>query len=267
MSILNILRRFPLTSFFALAYVWTWLCWWSVVAVSDERITLPFSKESLVTCGQFGPFAAGLLVTWSMAGRAGLSQFFARLFRWRVRPVWLGVSLLFLPATMLLAIFLFAAGDGGVATLRLRDAWDTFPAHFVYLLLLGGPLGEEPGWSGFALPHLQARLGPVLASLWLGLLRAGWHLPLWWIYPPPTSFPLFVAGAVLLQFLFTWLLNHTNGSVLYSVLFHTSLSIASVRLPDLPAYHLWVACLLAMVLVILLCDRRLRLTPRECQAA
>ena len=64
MNVLNTLRRFPLTSFFVLAYIWTWVCWWSVVAVSSGHLSLAFPKERLATCGQFGPFAAGLVVTW-----------------------------------------------------------------------------------------------------------------------------------------------------------------------------------------------------------
>jgi uncharacterized protein len=263
----HLLRRVPVTSFFVLAYAWTWLCWWSVVAASSGHWPLPIPWEWLAMVGQFGPFAAGLLVTWAVSGRAGLREFLGRLVRWRVGPVWLTVSLLLLPATMLLAILVFTSANGTVTTLQPRDSWSTLPIHFVFTLLLCGPLGEEPGWRGFALPRLQARYGSVWASLWLGLLGAGWHLPLWWMYPAPTSFPLFVAGGVLVTFLFTWLFNHTNGSVLYSLIFHTSLSVASVRLPDIPAYPIWVSCLLLLVLIILLCDRRLRLVPQPCQAA
>ena len=57
--------------------------------------------------------------------------------------------------------------------------------------------------------------------------------------------------------LFTWLYNHTRGSVLYSLLFHASMSTASTRLRDVPAYHYWVAILLVAVVGILFCDRRL----------
>jgi membrane protease YdiL (CAAX protease family) len=266
MKLLNTVRRFPLTGFFVLAYAWTWLCWWSVVAASSGQLSLAFPKEWLATLGQFGPFAAGLLVTWAASGRAGLRKWAGRLVRWRVGPVWLAVSVLLLPATMLLAILLFASANGTMATLRFRDTWATLPTHFIFTLLLAGPLGEEPGWRGFALPRLQVRYGSVWASVWLGLLSAGWHLPLWWMYPAPTFYPLFVVGAVLLNFLFTWLFNHTHGSVLYSLVFHTSLSLASVRLPDVPAYPLWVPCLLSVVLIILLCDRRLHAVPHACQA-
>jgi uncharacterized protein len=257
LNFLGVLRRFPLTSFFVFAYGWTWLCWWSVVAASSGLLTLPVPKEDLATIGQFGPFAAALVVTWVTTARGGLREFLGRLVRWRVSPVWVALSLLLLPATMLAAICLCAWYRGEVATLRFRDTWDTVPAYFIYALLLGGPLGEEPGWRGFALPRLQAKYGPVPASLGLGLLGAGWHLPLWWMFPSPSPYPLFVASAVLLTFLFTWLFNHTGGSVFYSLVFHTSLTVASVRLPDVPAHHVWIPVLLILVLAILLGDRPL----------
>jgi membrane protease YdiL (CAAX protease family) len=46
-------------------------------------------------------------------------------------------------------------------------------------------LAEEPAWRGFALPRLQARYGPLLASLILGLLHALWHTPAYFV--PATS--------------------------------------------------------------------------------
>jgi membrane protease YdiL (CAAX protease family) len=253
-----VIQRFPLSSFFTLAYTWTWLCWWTVYAISAGHFTLPISKEHLATLGQFGPFAAALLVTLATAGRAGVHTFLSSIVRWRARPRWALISLLLLPATMIAAIILYSLlKRGSIDALDFRESWSTLPAHFVYLLLLGGALGEEPGWRGFALPRLQDRCGLLATNVLLGLLHAGWHLPLWWLYPPPCPFPMFVVGAVLLTFLFTWLWNHTNGSVFYSLLFHASLSTASVRLPEMPAYHIWLLCLLAVVLVVAFFDRKL----------
>lgn len=42
-----------------------------------------------------------------------------------------------------------------------------------------GPLGEELGWRGFALPRLHQRFGPVFAAVILGLLWVGWNSPIW----------------------------------------------------------------------------------------
>lgn len=41
-----------------------------------------------------------------------------------------------------------------------------------------GPLGEEPGWRGFAQPRLQSKWSPLASAAILGLVVAGWHVPL-----------------------------------------------------------------------------------------
>jgi membrane protease YdiL (CAAX protease family) len=43
---------------------------------------------------------------------------------------------------------------------------------------LQGSLGEEPGWRGFGLPRLLSDRSPLVATLILGVLVAGWHAPL-----------------------------------------------------------------------------------------
>jgi membrane protease YdiL (CAAX protease family) len=42
---------------------------------------------------------------------------------------------------------------------------------------LSGPLNEEAGWRGFALPRLQEKHSALGSSLFLGFLWACWHLP------------------------------------------------------------------------------------------
>jgi len=84
----------------------------------------------------------------------------------------------------------------------------SFAPTLLSLVLLGG-MWEEPGWTGFALPVLQARHGSrpfgfLRASLVMGLIRAGWHLPLMLVGAIPWFDVLFFSMAV--QFLVSWLL-------------------------------------------------------------
>src|SRR5262249_52349042 len=53
----------------------------------------------------------------------------------------------------------------------------TYLIWFLIIAIIGGPLLEEAGWRGFALPRLQPRYGPLVGTLILGLLWALWHLP------------------------------------------------------------------------------------------
>ena len=95
--------------------------------------------------------------------------------------------------------------------------------------VIGGPLGEEPGWRGFALPRLQAQLGPLAATLLLGVLWAGWHFPQF-LMPEwadqnggvtAESVSVFVATVMAICVIMTWIFNHTRGSILLVMIAHS----------------------------------------------
>src|SRR5262245_31185714 len=71
------IKRYPLTSYFVLAYVFAW----SLVLLT--RVSLLFGFLAL-----FGPAAAALIVTASSDGRAGVRALFQRLAIWRVGLRW-----------------------------------------------------------------------------------------------------------------------------------------------------------------------------------
>jgi uncharacterized protein len=90
---------------------------------------------------------------------------------------------------------------------------------------IDGPMGEEPGWRGFALPGLQAGRSPLVATLILAVLVVGWHVPLFFIEEGGLQ-PSVVLGGLLGPFAFTfvatWLFNHTGGSVLMTLVMHAT---------------------------------------------
>src|SRR5438046_8834702 len=136
------------------------------------------------------------------------------------------LSVIFLPGVLAsfqgLAIVIFLPFQGR-APLSLLPSL----VLFVYVFFLGGPLGEEPGWRGFALPRLQRRYGPLVGSLILGTIWAFWHLPLFWAPAwnlPPTilNIVMFVVAAIAFTIVMTWVFNNTRGSLFMAVLVHTS---------------------------------------------
>jgi hypothetical protein len=116
------------------------------------------------------------------------------------------------------------------------------------LALIAG-LGEEPGWRGFALPRLETRLAPLLATALLGFVWAMWHLPLVFVDPRfPHGFTS-IAPQILLAlltmltiFFYTWVYNRTQ-SVLLCMLLHGSFNAAIGLLPAsfevLQGGHTW----------------------------
>jgi membrane protease YdiL (CAAX protease family) len=87
-------------------------------------------------------------------------------------------------------------------------------------------VAEEPGWRDFALPRLQQRYGPLPATLILGPLWAGWHLPLfltgWALGHDLATLAEFVVVGVLLSIVITWVFNRTQESLPAAMLVHAS---------------------------------------------
>lgn len=98
-----------------------------------------------------------------------------------------------------------------------------------------GPLGEELGWRGSALPRLQERYSALTSSLLIGVAWTAWHAPLFWA-PAGTTIsgrPVTVAAVgkyalmlVGLSILYTWICNNSRGSVGLAVAFHASWNAA-----------------------------------------
>jgi uncharacterized protein len=113
------------------------------------------------------------------------------------------------------------AGPGGAPTPDWTGlAWSSFVMAFLIRLVnpMDGPLGEEPGWRGFALPRMQARRSPMVSAVILGVLVAGWHLPLVF------ADDLGVIGLVStfsITIFYVWLFNHARGSVLLTLIAHS----------------------------------------------
>jgi len=204
---LSAIRRHPIITFFVLTYVIAW---------------------GFVLFGSFGAFAplvAALIVIPISQGLSGLKELGLRMIRWRVRWYWYAAAI-GLPLAVHLAIvgLNFAAG-AGVPSLSFTSL-TTFLMVFAIRLVnpTDGPLGEHPGWNGVALPGLQG-LGysPLLAAAILAPLVAGWHLPLFFWEPGGLQPSVLVSGLVVtmaVTFWYTWLFNHTRGSILLLVIAH-----------------------------------------------
>jgi membrane protease YdiL (CAAX protease family) len=250
--------------------VLSWALWIPAALVAAGWWHIPLSVTLAGLLGAWMPSLVAILLAGLADGRAGLRLLWRRLTLWRVGGRWYLFALLWPAANSLLATTTATLLGWPAPDFANPPVVSVYPvppealaAGFLPLLpmvfviqFFGSSLGEEIGWRGFALPRLQARWGWLASSLVLGLLWAGWQVPHEWVPGQPVNIAAMVwlvVGMVLSAALYTWLFNHTRGSLLPVLLFHTSqavtgLFLAGVGLPWLESA--WAALLLGLILAV-----------------
>ncbi len=232
----NLMRSFVdrhrIAIFFMLTFIFSWFPWYAGIA--PEVINL-------------GPSVAAFIIVIFVGGKRGLLDFLRPFGRWRASASLWAVAI-FGPAVLYLiglGVYLLLGGEAPPFTM-IRTEMNLIPLYLLVVLMpWQGPVGEEFGWRGFALPNLQNRYGPLIASLGIGVAWGLWHLP--------TLFaPLGVTGALassmgvsrfMLIYVFgttansiymTWLYNRTNASALIAgIVWHASINFwAPILLSD-----------------------------------
>src|ERR687898_3669830 len=218
-SLSSVVRRHPLITFFVLTYALTWLAW-PLWALGLYPIAPVFS---------FAPFLTALVVLAITQGKSGVGGLLSRMVRWRVGIRWY-VAALLIPAgiTLTAAVLNVLLGAQAPSSAELGSWTGLLPIFLAVLLIPGlGGAWEEPGWRGFALPRLQSGRSALFASLILGVLIAGWHLPLMFVGQVHYADLLTIMGAVII---FNWVFNNANGSVLIIMLMHATNNTISGQL-------------------------------------
>lgn len=254
----NWLQHHRLAAFVVLAYAISWSSWPVYALGMMPRMEfLPI-----------GPLAAAVIVIGLAEGRAGYRAWGRRIIRWRVGWAWYAVALL-LPAVLVLVTgsvnMLLGAAAPGLSQLTWTGLLMVVAVRLVNPM--DGPLGEEPGFRGYAVPLLQSARTPLQSAAVLGTVVAGWHVPLivfgsLSLIGLPTTFAI--------TFLYVWLFNRTRGSVLLTILFHISQGTFTVGSygftgPDVPRAEL-IFCVVvaAAALGTILFDRQAwRCAPPE----
>src|SRR5215212_640514 len=83
MHVMSLVRRYPLISFFVLAYALAWWIW----------ILYAFGITFLGPILALGPLLAAIIVTALTGGKAGLKTLLSRMVRWRIGLRWYAAAL------------------------------------------------------------------------------------------------------------------------------------------------------------------------------
>ena len=224
--------------FFATTYVVTWAFFIGAKPMgSGLRVTM-------ILIGSLAPSLVAIAMTARSSGRQGVKELLGRLLKWRVRVRWYVFALGYMAAVKLAVAVIYRVTQG---------RWPHFGAHSIPTILvlivlagiIGGPLGEEIGWRGYALPRLTERFGLAPASVLLGLVWSCWHLPLFFLSVGGDqfgqSFPTYLLQVTALSVAIAWLMGNTGGSLLLAVLMHSAINQTKDLVPSkvVGAHHMW----------------------------
>lgn len=221
-----------LSTFVVLTFGFSWLCWFPII---HSLFSSPFESSlqtlALFFLGAYAPTIVGIALTYFYGKGAGLRALLKRTFSVKIGMSWLCISLLVGPILYATTVFIYVIAGGELGEVN-RGLLPWIPVIFLVSVIFG-PLAEELGWRGFALPLLDHRQHAISASIIIGIIWAGWHAPLFWAktgtaisgFPVDASLvALFFAAVIGSSFIYTWLFNHTNASVFAAIMLHLSMN-------------------------------------------
>jgi membrane protease YdiL (CAAX protease family) len=236
----SFIARHPIASFLALFYGLGWLCFVPPLLGTEGfgilSVDIPLGPFRLLGIAFFAivPF----VVTRIVDGPGSARRLARQVRHVRVGPQWYVIALFGPPAALFLAsIIVKGTAPIGALARNFTSIPTDFLLGLVVLALLGN-LWEETSWTGFLTTRLQARFGPLRASLIVAPLFGLYHFPLFFIigglsdspsHLAIAQFPMYAAFLLIvfsgpMRILLTWLYNSTGGSLPIVALFHASIN-------------------------------------------
>ncbi|CAN5585741.1 hypothetical protein BH11MYX1_BH11MYX1_47960 [soil metagenome] len=214
------IRRSPLV-FFVLAFSFAIPFWLIGAAIGSELLPgLPVAALMAVC-----PALAALVLAHRERGAAGMRSVVERAFDWNriTARGWYAPILLLMPFVSIVAFAVIRAMGTRV------PAPEISVPHTVILcgVFFIAALGEELGWSGYALEPMQQRWGALGASLVLGVLCAVYHyVALAQAHRSVAWIGWWSLGTVATRVVMVWIFNNTGRSVFAVALFHMTLNVS-----------------------------------------
>ncbi|MFC8056399.1 CPBP family intramembrane glutamic endopeptidase [Bacillus cereus] len=233
------LESYPLTSFFVMAYLFSWvvlipfiLSQWGIFP-KTKAFDIFFFANAFV-----GPMLAAYIMFRNLEGKESWKKVKKSIISTKVGLKWYLFTLIVIPAVMFLGMVILSGGMPNFYGIN-SEFFVKYLISFVAIFFLGGPLPEEIGWRGFALPRLQSKFGPLKATLLLSVLWAFWHLPHFLTAAQrggPGSdlsllyihLPIFILLCLPISIILTWVYNCHHGNLFIVMLVHASVNTFSL---------------------------------------
>jgi uncharacterized protein len=249
--------------YIAVTFVWTW-GFWGLGVLLGITMTSPYGIV-IGFMGVIGPMVTGIGFTYLTKNKTGQRDYWWRVIDFkRIGLKWLLIVLLFTPIlNSLSALIDFVLGGTGAVWGESITTFTTNPMALVLSLVFASltPFIEELGWRGYLLDRFQEKRSALMASLIIGLAWALWHLPLFFIEGTyqaslgigTQAFWLFNIAIIPLSFVFTWVYNNTQYSILAAFLLHAMVNFTGELFDITPRANtistfLWIVAALGITL-------------------
>ena len=252
------IRKRAVAAYVLLAYGITWLIAIPLVLSYNGWITLqvPLALHYVLP---FGPLLAALIVSRIVGGSTGLRDILGRMSRWNVDPVWFGIAiysvwgLYLLSSTILLLIGLPVPNLSIFGQVMYMPYLTIIGSWSLWIFTFG--IGEETGWRGFLLPHLQTKHNALTSAILVSIIWAGWHIPMFLYNENLMAMGAFgtvfwVVGLIFGSVLLTWLYNSTKGSILMTAIWHGTFNLFTAAAGQAVAMTSAVISMFVMILVV-----------------
>lgn len=177
-----------------------------------------FPNWSLINFGAFIPMLVALILVYRENGTASMVELLKRPFDYkRIKS-----KMWYLPIFLLIPVTVFVQYELALL-LGLPVSSPYFPnwLPFLFVILFIAAIGEELGLMGYVFEPMQERFGALKASIFLGIIWASYHIPLFgsssvssfWIV-----WQLIYIAAT--RVLFVWIYNNTGKSIFAVVMMH-----------------------------------------------
>ena len=251
---------FPLLLYLLGAFGWTWIIGWTAVFHQKSTI-LQNNIWIFLGFAAFGPTISAFATTFIVEGPAGMKNLLKRCDYKLIPSEWYFLALFGMPVLLgfTCAMYVWFGGNPPRTT-------PTSFFISLLLSIPVGSLGEEFGWRGILIPALQDILdswvlninraekdneieinreylliesneiempssqwkwSPLVATFFVGVVWALWHLPSFYIdalSQNHCNFGQFVIQEILYSVFYTWMSNNTSYSILGAIIMHASIN-------------------------------------------
>ena len=239
-----------LRHFFLLTIGFSWILWLIVIFINKSYPEQIILKEVLDNFAVFVPSIMGVFYVYLETGKEGIIKLLKKGINYKFDLKYY-LYLIIMPTILILSFLLSKLFFTINIEMSLFENPKLIPLVFVYIFFLGGPLGEEFGWRGYALPKLNMIFKPLYSSFILGIIWSIWHLPLFYMQDTvqgEVNFFGYTLFTILITILITIIFIKSGGSILAAILFHT---LTNLSWGVFPLFYQTRSAIIVLILLIL----------------